>query len=111
MRRLKPTGDPQETYAWVVEDEFDRVHALGGATGGRAAETDKLGEFRAQRRMQLLQEPHGDPAAFARRQELAPEELMSRPSVRAMVGDIVRRAPRSAQPGIRALAAQVNVDQ
>jgi hypothetical protein len=44
-------------------------------------------------------------------QQLAPEELMSRPSVRAMVGDIVRRAPRSAQPGARALAARVSVDR
>jgi hypothetical protein len=43
-------------------------------------------------------------------QQLAPEELTSRPSVRAMVGDIVRRAPRSAQPGARALAARVSVD-
>jgi hypothetical protein len=40
-------------------------------------------------------------------QRLAPEELMSRPSVRAIVGDIVRRAPRSAQPIARALAAGV----
>ena len=44
-------------------------------------------------------------------QRLAPEELMSRPSVRAMVGDIVRRAPRSAQPRARALAARVSVDR
>lgn len=43
-------------------------------------------------------------------QELAPEELMSRPSVRAMVDDLVRRAPRSAQPGVRALAAHISVD-
>ncbi len=44
-------------------------------------------------------------------QQLAPEELMARPSVRAMVGDMMRRAPRSAQPGMRALAARVGVDQ
>jgi hypothetical protein len=40
-------------------------------------------------------------------QRLAPEELTSRPSVRAIIGDIVRRAPRSAQPIARALAAGV----
>jgi hypothetical protein len=44
-------------------------------------------------------------------QQLAPEELISRPSVRTMVGEIVRRAPRSAQPRARALAARVSVDQ
>lgn len=44
-------------------------------------------------------------------QQLAPEELLSRPSVRAMVSDIVRRAPRSAQTGVRALAARVSVDR
>lgn len=44
-------------------------------------------------------------------QELAPEELASRPPVRAMVGDMVRRAPRSAQPSVRALAAHVCADQ
>ena len=42
--------------------------------------------------------------------QLAPEELVSRPSVRVMVGDIVRHAPRSAQSGARALAARVSVD-
>lgn len=40
-------------------------------------------------------------------EQLAPEELTSRPSVRTMVGDMVRQAPRSAQPGVRALAARV----
>ena len=44
-------------------------------------------------------------------QQLAPEELMARPLVCAMVADIVRRAPRSAQPAARALAARVGVDR
>jgi transcriptional regulator with XRE-family HTH domain len=43
-------------------------------------------------------------------QQLAPEELTSRPSVRAMVGDMVRRAPRSAQPAARALAIRVSAN-
>jgi hypothetical protein len=44
-------------------------------------------------------------------QRLAPEELVSRPSVRALVGEIARRAPRSAQPGVRSLVAQVGLDR
>jgi hypothetical protein len=43
-------------------------------------------------------------------QQLAPEELTSRPSVRAMVGDMVRRAPRWAQPAARALAIRVSAN-
>lgn len=44
-------------------------------------------------------------------ERLAPEELTSRPSVRALVVGMVRRAPRSAQPAIRALAARTDADQ
>jgi len=65
LGRLEPAGEPLETRLRVVEDELDRVHVLGGATGGRAAVTDKLSELRAQCGMQVLHESHGDTAALA----------------------------------------------
>jgi transcriptional regulator with XRE-family HTH domain len=43
-------------------------------------------------------------------ERLAPEELTSRSSVRALIGDMARSAPRSAQPKVRALAVRVGAD-
>jgi hypothetical protein len=48
---------------------------------------------------------------LAAAEQLGPEELTSRPSVRAMVGEMARSAPRSAQPDVRALAARVGADR
>ncbi|MEA2493289.1 MAG: hypothetical protein QOJ29_1200 [Thermoleophilaceae bacterium] len=43
-------------------------------------------------------------------ERLAPEELTSRSSVRALIGGMARSAPRSAQPTVRALAIRVGAD-
>ena len=43
-------------------------------------------------------------------EQLAPEELTSRPSVRALIAGMARRSPRSAQPAIRALALRTGAD-
>jgi hypothetical protein len=43
-------------------------------------------------------------------EQLAPEELISRSSVRALIGAMARSAPRSAQPTVRALAIRVGAD-
>jgi transcriptional regulator with XRE-family HTH domain len=43
-------------------------------------------------------------------ERLAPEELTSRSSVRALIGDMARSAPRSAQPTVRALAVRAGAD-
>lgn len=43
LRRLDPADDPLKTPAGVIEDELDRLHALGGSPGNRAAAADKLG--------------------------------------------------------------------
>ncbi len=47
---------------------------------------------------------------LAAAERLAPEELSSRSSVRALIGDMARSAPRSAQPTVRALAVRVGAD-
>jgi hypothetical protein len=56
------------TQAGVVEDDLDRLHALGGAPSDRPTATDKLGELRSQRGVQALQEPRSEAATFARHQ-------------------------------------------
>jgi hypothetical protein len=43
-------------------------------------------------------------------ERLAPEELSSRSSVRALIGAMARSAPRSAQSTVRALAVRVGAD-
>jgi transcriptional regulator with XRE-family HTH domain len=43
-------------------------------------------------------------------EQLAPEELSSRSSVRALIGAMARSAPRSAQSTVRALAVRVGAD-
>jgi hypothetical protein len=43
-------------------------------------------------------------------ERLAPEELTARSSVRTLIGDMARGAPRSAQPKVRALAVRVGAD-
>ena len=65
MRRLKPADDPLKTLAGPIEDEFDRVHMLGGSPGGRAAATDKFGELCTQCGVQVLDKSYGDAPAFA----------------------------------------------
>ena len=68
LRRLEPANGPLETPVWVIEDEFDWRHPLGGSPGGRSAVADKRGKFPAQRWMQVLHKSQGDAAAFAWRQ-------------------------------------------
>jgi len=87
LGRLEPAGEPLETCLWVVEDEVDRVHELGGATGGRAAVTDKLSEFRAQCGMQALHESHRDTATLAWCQ--APSRICSDGELDATAEDLV----------------------
>jgi len=43
-------------------------------------------------------------------ERLAPEELISRSSVRALIGGMARSAPRSLQPTVRALAVRAGAD-
>lgn len=43
-------------------------------------------------------------------ERLAPEELTSRSSVRALIDDLLRSAPRSAQPKVHALAVRAGAD-
>jgi hypothetical protein len=68
LRRLDPAGDPLKAPERVVEDDLDRVHALGGALRASAAATDKLGQLRAQPGLQAVQESYGEDAAFAWRE-------------------------------------------
>jgi hypothetical protein len=65
LRRLDRAGDSLEAKARVVEDDLDRLHALGGSSRGRTAATDELDELRAQPGFQAVQEPHREAAAFA----------------------------------------------
>ena len=47
---------------------------------------------------------------LAAAERLAPEELTSRASVRALIGGMARSAPRSLQPTVRALAVRAGAD-
>jgi hypothetical protein len=71
LGRLDPSDDPLQTSVWVIEDDLDRLHALGGAPGDHAAAPDKLDQLRAQRGMQMRYETRGQAAAFARCQAQA----------------------------------------
>jgi len=62
---LDPGGEPLKPQAGVVEHDLDRIHALGGSPGGGSAAADKLGEFRAQHRLQVLHKPRGDASSLA----------------------------------------------
>jgi len=72
LRRLNPAGDLLPAQALVVEDDLDRVHALGGSAGGGAAAAGELGQLAVQRGMQALQEPCDDVAALVSSQAEAP---------------------------------------
>jgi hypothetical protein len=65
VRRLNGRDDPLAAGAGVGNDDLDGLHALSGAPGDSAAAVDKHGEFTAQARLQALQEPRGEAAAFA----------------------------------------------
>jgi hypothetical protein len=65
LRWLDAAGDALKTQAWVMKDDLDRIHALGGAPRARTAATNELCEFRAQAGMQILDKSHGEGATFA----------------------------------------------
>jgi hypothetical protein len=65
LRWLYLAGDPLESQARVVENEFNRLDALGRSAGGRAATMDKLIELFSQPWVQMFHEPRGKAAAFA----------------------------------------------
>ena len=48
LRRLNAAEDPLATQEWIVKDDLDRAHAVGGSPGDDTAATDKLGQLRAQ---------------------------------------------------------------
>jgi len=64
LGRLDPADDPLQTSIWVIEDDLDRLHALGGALGDHAAAADKRCQLRAQGGMQMRDEARGQAAAF-----------------------------------------------
>ncbi len=68
LRRLDPSGDPLNTSEGIVKDDLDRIHTLGGSSRDRPTAVDKLGELRAQARLQAVEEPYGQHSAFARRE-------------------------------------------
>ena len=65
LRWLDAAGDPLESQAWVVEDKLDRLDALGGSAGGRAAALDKLIQLFSQPWVQVLHKSCGEAAALA----------------------------------------------
>ncbi len=67
-RRLDPADDPLEPEVGVVEDDLDRPHAFGSSPGDCPTATDKLGQVRPQRGLQVLPQACDEAAAFARRQ-------------------------------------------
>jgi hypothetical protein len=48
----------------IVDNDHDRLDALGGAAGGRAQAARQLGKFQAQRRVQAIEEPSYDVASL-----------------------------------------------
>jgi hypothetical protein len=71
LRRLNAAEDPLATQEWIVKDDFDRAHTLGGSPGDHTAATDKLGQLRAQAGIQAMPEPCSERA-------LAPYEAQPR---------------------------------
>jgi hypothetical protein len=47
---LEPAAERLETAVTIIEDEFDRRHALGGPTGDRSPATNEIDQVRAQSR-------------------------------------------------------------
>jgi hypothetical protein len=68
LRRLEPADDPVAPVAWVVDDDHDRLHALGDATRGGATAARQLDELGAQRGVQAILEPCHEAAALVRRE-------------------------------------------
>jgi hypothetical protein len=68
LRRLDPTDDPLQASVWVIKDDLNRLHALGGPPGDHTAAADKLDQLAAQRRMQILDKPCADAATLASRE-------------------------------------------
>jgi hypothetical protein len=95
LRRLHPADDPLQAPIWVIEDDLDRLHALGGAPGGHAAAPDKRCQLRAQRGMQMRHEARSHAAAFARRQAQArvrPDDQLDATADDHAIATGVRRA-------------------
>jgi hypothetical protein len=61
--RFDPPDDPLASVPWIVDNDHDRVDALGGAAGCSATATRQLGKLRAQIRVYPIEEPCGDVAA------------------------------------------------
>lgn len=68
LGRLEPADDPLAPTTWIVDDDDDRLEALGGVPGGRATAARQLVEVRAQGGMNAILEPGRDVPTLARRE-------------------------------------------
>ena len=74
MWRFDPADDSFASVQWIVDDDDDRLDALGGTSGGSATATRQLGKLGAQIGVYPVEEPRGDVAAFVCRE---PEPLVT----------------------------------
>jgi hypothetical protein len=71
LRRLDPPDDPLAPVRWIVDDDCNRLHALGGTPSGRASALRKLGKLGAQIRVHPIKERSSDIATFVWREAKA----------------------------------------
>jgi len=104
LRRLDQAHDPLKASEPVVKDDLDRLHTLGGTPRDRTTTTHKLGKFRAQPRLQAVQEPYGEDAAFAWREaqpQVRPDDELDATADHRAIAAGMRRA--RAPPDQRAI--------
>ena len=98
LRRLHPTDDPLQPSIWVIEDDLDRLHALGRAPSDHAAAPDKLDQLRAQHGMQVLDKSRGDAATLAwceAQPRVSPDDQLDATADDHAIATGVRRTPVS----------------
>jgi hypothetical protein len=66
LRWSQPSEQALVLAAWIVDDDLDRVDAVGCALGGPAVPARKLGQVGAQLVIEGLVEARSDHAALAR---------------------------------------------
>jgi hypothetical protein len=72
LRGFDASDDPLASEARIVDDDCDRLHALGDTSGGRATAPSQLGKLGAQLGVHAIEEPRGDVATTFVRREAKP---------------------------------------